>query len=154
MDSVPSIVTLTTDFGEGSRYVAAMKGVILRECPRVTIVDITHSVPAQDIAFAARVWDHTSAWFPDDTIHLAVVDPGVGTDRVLVYVEIGTQRYVGPDNGLFTCLAAGQSPRRIIAISEPALWLPVVTPTFHGRDIMAPVVVKLASGLDPQRLGP
>ncbi len=154
MDGSPPIVTLTTDFGEGSRYVAAIKGVILRECPQVTIVDLTHAVPPQDIAFAARVWDHATEWFPALTIHLAVVDPGVGTDRELVYVEIDNQRYVCPDNGLLSCLAARQSPLRIFAISEPEFWLPAVTPTFHGRDIMAPVVGKLASGLDPRRLGP
>ena len=97
-----SIVTLTTDFGAGSPYVAAMKGVILNINPAVTLVDISHAVPAQDIRHAAVVLEEVADRFPADTIHVVVVDPGVGTDREIVYVRIGRQQFVAPDNGLLS----------------------------------------------------
>lgn len=148
------VITLTTDFGAGSRYVAAMKGVILSICPTATIVDIAHDVPPQDIRRAALLLDDAAEWFPSGTIHVAVVDPGVGTDRAIVYARIGTQQFIAPDNGLLSRLAARTPPEMLIRLSDPAYWLKKISATFHGRDIMAPVAAHLASGLDPRRLGP
>jgi S-adenosyl-L-methionine hydrolase (adenosine-forming) len=149
----PAIITLTTDFGTGSRYVGAMKGVILSINPAPQIVDLSHAVPPQDIRAGAIVLAETAPWYPPGTIHVAVVDPGVGSKRRLVYVEIGNQQFIGPDNGVFSRLAAVQPPSKIISIDEPQYWMPDVSRTFHGRDIMAPVAARLSLGLAPEKLG-
>jgi len=151
---VTSIITLTTDFGTGSPYVAAMKGVILSINPEARLVDLTHEIAAQDVRQAAVVLENTAEWFPEGTIHVAVIDPGVGTDRAILYAKIGTQQYVAPDNGLLSRLASRQSPSKLIRLTEPEHWLPEVSSTFHGRDIMAPVAARLSLGLEPERLGP
>jgi S-adenosylmethionine hydrolase len=148
------IITLTTDFGTGSPYVAAMKGVILSLNPRATIVDLTHGIAPQDIAGGAWTLEETTPWFPEGTIHVAVVDPGVGTGRLIVYARIGTQHYVCPDNGLLDRLARRSPPFTIVTVVRPEFWLPAVSSTFHGRDIMAPVAARLSLGLDPGELGP
>ena len=153
-DHVVGTITLTTDFGAGSPYAAAMKGVILSICPAATIVDIAHDIPPQDIRRGALVLDEAAEWFPAGTIHVAVVDPGVGTDRAIVYAEIGPQQFIAPDNGLLSRLAARTPPAKIIRLARPEHWLPEVSATFHGRDIMAPVAARLALGLDPDLLGP
>jgi hypothetical protein len=151
---MPAIITLTTDFGLGSPYVAAVKGVILSINPDVRLVDLSHGIAAQDVRHGAMVLANAAPWFPAGTIHLAVVDPGVGTLRQIVYVEIGDQRYVCPDNGLLSRLTLKATPNRIIAIENREHWLPNVSATFHGRDIMAPVAARLSLGLDPNQLGP
>ena len=148
------IITLTTDFGVGSSYVGALKGVILSNNPEVRLVDISHSIAPQQILQAAQVLEETTPLFPPETIHLAVVDPGVGTSRAIVYVEIGQQRYVCPDNGLLGLLANRQRPSKIIRITSERFFRQPVAPTFHGRDIMAPVAAQLSLGLDPTELGP
>jgi S-adenosylmethionine hydrolase len=149
-----SIITLTTDFGAGSPYVAATKGVILSICPTATIVDISHDIPPQDIRRGALVLDEVAEWYPKGTIHVAVVDPGVGTDRAIVYARIGEHHYVAPDNGLLSRRAARTTPSKIVQLANPEYWLEQVSSTFHGRDILAPVAAHLAAGLDPDRLGP
>jgi S-adenosyl-L-methionine hydrolase (adenosine-forming) len=149
----PAIITLTTDFGHGSRYVGAMKGVILSINPRATIVDLSHAVPPRDIRAGAILLAETATWFPPNTIHVAVVDPGVGSKRRIIYAEIGNQRFVAPDNGLLSRLAMGQRPSKMISVDEPRHWLPDVSRTFHGRDIMAPVAARLSLGLAPEELG-
>lgn len=149
-----SVITLTTDFGTGSPYVAAMKGVILSINPAATLVDLTHDVRPQDVRQGALVLDGTSGFFPEDTVHVAVVDPGVGTDRKIVYARIGRQQYVAPDNGLMTRLARRRKPEEIIALTEPGYWRSPTSATFHGRDIMAPVAARLSLGLAPEQLGP
>ncbi len=149
-----SIITLTTDFGAGSPYVAAMKGVILSINPEVTLVDLTHDVPAQDIRHAAMVLDSVCPRFPADTIHVAVVDPGVGTDRAIVYARMGGQQFIAPDNGLLSRLAERHRPDQLIRLANPEFWLPEVSATFHGRDIMAPVAAHLTRGVAPEQLGP
>jgi S-adenosylmethionine hydrolase len=149
-----SVLTLTTDFGTGSPYVAAMKGVILSIHPRATIVDITHDIRPQDISHGAIVLEDVCDRFPPDTTHVVVVDPGVGTDRAIVYARIGCQKYVAPDNGLLSRLAKRTPPSQIIHIQEPKYWLQPVSATFHGRDIMAPVAAHLSLGVDPTLLGP
>lgn len=148
------VITLLTDFGADSPYVAAMKGVILSINPDVTLADLTHSVPPQDIRHGALVLAETLPWFPADAIHVAVVDPGVGSSRRILCLEFGQRRCIGPDNGLYSRLAAQQPPSRITAVTDPQFWLPTVSATFHGRDIMAPVAARLSLGLDPRRLGP
>lgn len=148
------IVTLTTDFGQGSPYVATMKGVILSIAPEVTLVDVTHRVPPQDIRHAALVLGGVTSYFPDGTLHVAVVDPGVGSGREILYAEIAGQRYLAPDNGLLSRLALRTPPSKIVALTDPAWWRHPVSATFHGRDIFAPVAAHLSRGLDPDRLGP
>lgn len=147
------IITLTTDFGEGSRYVAAMKGVILSINRDARLVDLSHSIPAQDIRAGAIALAATVGFYPPETIHAAVVDPGVGTERRIVYARIGSQQFVAPDNGLLSRLASGERPSKIVGIDEPRFWLPRVTSTFHGRDIIAPVAARLSLGLSPDELG-
>lgn len=151
---MPRIITITTDFGVGSPYVAQMKGVILSISPEVTLVDITHAIPPQDVRQGALALAEATRWFPSETIHLAVVDPGVGTARQIVYVRMGQHDFVAPDNGLLSRLALATPPSTIIGVTEPGFWLPAVSATFHGRDIMAPVAARLSLGLDPTRLGP
>ncbi len=151
---MPPVITLSTDFGTSSPYVAAMKGVILSLNPAALIVDITHAISHQDIRQGALVLEEAARWFPPETIHVAVIDPGVGTERKIVYARFGDQQFVAPDNGLLSRLALRASPSTIITVAEPEHWLPVVSATFHGRDIMAPVAARLSLGLDPARLGP
>lgn len=146
-------ITLTTDFGTGSPYVAAMKGVILSINPAATIVDITHDVPPQDVRYAAIVLEDVAERFPEGTIHVAVVDPGVGTDRGIVYARIGRQQFVAPDNGLLSRLAHRSAPESVLRLSRPEYWLQPVSATFHGRDVMAPVAARLSLGLAPKHLG-
>jgi hypothetical protein len=149
----PAIITLTTDFGEGSRYVAAMKGVILSLNPAARIVDLSHHVPHQDVRAGAIALAETTPFFPPNSLHVAVVDPGVGTARRIVYARIGRQQYIAPDNGLLSRLAAANSPSKIVSLDEPRFWLPRVSNTFHGRDVMAPVAARLSLGLSPDELG-
>src|SRR5690349_6780622 len=111
-----SIITLTTDFGAGSPYVAEMKGVILGINPTVRLVDITHEIFPQDIRQGAILLTEATPWFPAETIHVAVVDPGVGTSRRLVYARIGDQQYLVPDNGLLSLLAKRNRPGRIVEL--------------------------------------
>ncbi|MCA9232367.1 MAG: SAM-dependent chlorinase/fluorinase [Planctomycetales bacterium] len=149
-----SIITLTTDFGPSSPYVAAMKGVILSINPAVQLVDISHAIPPQRVLQGAQVLAETTPLFPAESIHVAVVDPGVGTSRAIIYAEIGRRRYVCPDNGLLSRLAERESPSRIIRVTSERFFRHPVAPTFHGRDIMAPVAAHLSLGLDPSEMGP
>jgi hypothetical protein len=147
------IIALTTDFGTGSPYVAAMKGVILSINADVAIVDLTHAVPPQDIRNGALALAQVAETFPAGTIHVAVVDPGVGTERCLVYASIHGQHFVAPDNGVLDGLARHQTPDKIVVLTNPRYWRPEVSATFHGRDIMAPVAAHLSLGVDPDQLG-
>jgi S-adenosylmethionine hydrolase len=147
------IITLTTDFGTGSPYVAQMKGVILSICPDANLVDISHAIGPQNVREGAIVLADTTPRFPAGTFHVAVVDPGVGTSRRIVYAKIGEQRYIAPDNGLLNLVAARQQPKVIVAVENREYWLPEPSNTFHGRDIMAPVAAHLAGGVDPRKLG-
>ena len=110
-------------------------------------------MPHQDVRRGAIVLAETAPFFPPDTIHVAVVDPGVGSERRIVYARIGTQQFVAPDNGLLSRLAAAEPPSKIVSLDEPRFWLPRVSATFHGRDIMAPVAARLSLGLSPDELG-
>jgi S-adenosyl-L-methionine hydrolase (adenosine-forming) len=148
------IITLTTDFGSGSPYVAQMKGVILSICREVDLVDLSHTIRPQCIREGAIALGDATPRFPAGTIHAAVVDPGVGTSRRIVYAEIGQQRYLVPDNGLLSWLALRQPPRLIVALENADYWLPEASHTFHGRDIIAPVAAHLAGGVESKKLGP
>jgi S-adenosylmethionine hydrolase len=150
------LITLTTDFGTDSPYVAAMKGAILCINPVARIVDLSHDIPAQDVRHAAFFLAEAVPYFPPGTLHVVVVDPGVGTARAVLYVAVGGQRLLVPDNGCWTLLACeGQPhPLRVIRLSEPRFWRPVVSATFHGRDIFAPVAAYLTLGVSPSELGP
>jgi hypothetical protein len=149
-----ALITLTTDFGFGSPYVAAMKGVILGINPAARLVDISHDVCPQNIQHGALLLAEATPWFPASTIHVAVIDPGVGTQRKLIYARISDQHYLAPDNGLLSLLAKRQKPVRIVELANSEIWLPDVSHTFHGRDILAPVAAQLSLGLEPERLGP
>lgn len=146
------IITLTTDFGTTDSYVGAMKGVLLSICPKATIVDLTHELPPYDVNEAAFVFEQARRWFPKRTIHVAVVDPGVGSTRRPLLVEAGGHYLVGPDNGLFTyALGLGGAKARLL--SNEKLFLKPVSATFHGRDIFAPCAAHLAAGMPPAKFG-
>ena len=148
-----SIITLTTDFGNGSPYVGAMKGVILSINPAAVIIDLTHSVSPQNIRQAALGLVTAAPHFPAETVHVIVVDPGVGTDRFLLCAKIGDAYYLAPDNGVLDALAREKKPDKIVALTNAAYWLPRVSETFHGRDIIAPVAAHLSLGTTVESLG-
>jgi len=148
------LVTLTTDFGLRDSYVAQLKGAILSRAPGAVLIDVTHEIGPHDIAAAAAVLADLPRAFPGGTIHLAVVDPGVGSARPLAAFEAAGQRFVGPDNGLWGMVARRYPPARIHRLENRSLWNAVVSPTFHGRDVMAPVVAYLANGGDLDEVGP
>jgi S-adenosylmethionine hydrolase len=147
-------ITLTTDFGRDSPYVAAMKGVILSINPAAAIADVSHGITPQNIAEGAFVLGEATRWFPRDSIHLAVIDPGVGTDRKIVYARVGDQQYVCPDNGLLSYVCRDRQPEQAFEVINQSFFLDEVSQTFHGRDIMAPVAAHLSLGLLPEKLGP
>jgi len=149
------LITLTTDFGTGSHYVAAAKGVILALNPEVRILDLNHDIPAQDLRQAAFFLASTLPYFPEETLHVVVVDPGVGGQRSILYVELASVRLLVPDNGCWTWLIEGGRRRpRVIRLTEKRFWRSRISATFHGRDIFAPVAANLSLGLDPRELGP
>lgn len=144
MVSARSIVTFTTDFGLADAYVAQMKAAVLRQCPEATLVDITHLVPPQDILAGSIALERAIAAFSPKTIHVAVVDPGVGTNRRLLLVRINGQIVLCPDNGIITWPHRRHGPAEFAEL----LWRPPekVSATFHGRDILAPAAGCIASG--------
>ncbi len=147
------IITLTTDFGTRDPFVGVMKGVILGLAPGVRLVDLTHEISAHDVLQGALALEAAVPFFPAGTIHLAVVDPGVGSARRPLAVAAAGQHFVGPDNGLFSFIfrAGGWSAVRLEAA---AYRLPTVSQTFHGRDIFAPAAAHLALGIPLNRFGP
>lgn len=152
-----SIITLMTDFGLQDSYVAAMKGAILRIAPQVSLIDITHLIQPQDIRHGAIALGSSAVYFPDGTIHLCVVDPGVGTARRPMAARFGPQGYVGPDNGLITALHAWSQqhgwPMAFYHLDKPEYWLKDISNVFHGRDIFSPVAAHLARGLPFDAVG-
>ena len=172
------IVTLTTDFGDGG-YVGAMKGVVLAISPDTVLVDISHDVPPQDIAHGAFVLGSAYRYFAPSTVHVGVVDPGVGTSRRALLVITPAGRFLAPDNGLLTYVLADHQcvePSQCAVVSEgkrfmaplmspvpegcsayalcrPEYWRHPVSDTFHGRDILAPVAAHLSRGVPPGQLG-
>jgi S-adenosylmethionine hydrolase len=151
--SLGALITLTTDFGAGSGYPAQMKGVLLSALPDARIVDISHEVAHFDVLGAALLLEACVPWFPRDAVHVAVVDPGVGTARrALCVVDAEGRRLVGPDNGIFTpFLGAGA---RLYALADREVLPEPRSATFHGRDLFAPAAAFLARRGAPERLGP
>jgi S-adenosylmethionine hydrolase len=150
----PGILTLTTDFGSVGPYVAALKGVMLELAPGTQFVDVCHTISPQNILEGGFVLAGIVDVFPKGTVHLAVVDPGVGTERRLIAVSVADQWFVLPDNGLVTGVARGRIPAGIWEITNPAIRRTVVSATFHGRDILAPASAHLIRGGNPAELGP
>jgi len=147
-------VTLTTDFGTRDGFAGQMKGVILRIHPEVMVVDVTHDIEPFDVIGAALVLKGVADRYPEGAIHVAVVDPHVGSERRGIVVQSNGQTYVGPDNGLFTFVLGPSDVWEAREIANPALMLPDPHPTFHGRDIFAPVAAWLARGRDFSEVGP
>lgn len=168
-----SVITLTTDFGADDAYVAIMKGVILSTNLEVNIVDITHSVEPQNVYQAAFILGYTYRYFPKKTVHVAVVDPGVGSERRGVILKTPSALFVAPDNGILSYVidelssakdsVAQYSPDQdlvtlgkgfeVVAITEPRFWRQPVSTTFHGRDIFAPIAATLTLDISPYELG-
>jgi len=148
-----AIITLLTDFGTEDTYVGVMKGVITSICPSAQVIDLTHQVPPQDIATGAFLLDVSVDYFPEGAIHVAVVDPGVGTARKPVALRTAKAFFVGPDNGIFTLVLQRQQLLQAICLDNPRYHLPTVSSTFHGRDIFAPVAAHIACGVSMEELG-
>ncbi len=148
------IITLTTDFGLADGYVATMQGVILSIAPGATLVDLSHQVPPQDVRSGAFVLYQAVPYFPTDTIHVVVVDPGVGSQRRALAVHTSHGTFVAPDNGVLSYVLASADVHEAISLTNPDYQLPRVSTTFHGRDIFAPAAAHLAAGVLLNDLGP
>ncbi|MDK9706717.1 MAG: SAM-dependent chlorinase/fluorinase [Desulforhopalus sp.] len=149
----PPIVTLLTDFGMQDEYAAVIKGVILRHAPTARLVDISHLIPPQSVTTASHLLARTYSYFPSHTIHLVIVDPGVGTSRAILAVAADSHYFVGPDNGVFTPVFEHANTLTVYRINPSQLFHKTCSSTFQGRDIMAPVAGQLAAGLDICRIG-
>lgn len=147
------IITLTTDFGLADPYVAAMKGVILSIAPQARIVDLTHHIRHGAVTEATLLLREAYGFFPKGTVHVAVVDPGVGSDRRPILVVTDDYYFVGPDNGIFWPIVETLSPYEVLHLTSETYFLPRISQTFHGRDIFAPAAAHLAGGADPRRMG-
>ena len=150
----PPPISLITDFGLADGYVGAMKGVIIDVLPWVQIIDITHDIKPQNIRQAAFVLHTAAPHFPQCTVHLVVVDPGVGTDRRPIAVYTDDAVFVGPDNGVFTWIYKTQTVREIRELANPYYKRAKVSPTFQGRDLFAPFAAHIAAGVPAPSLGP
>jgi S-adenosyl-L-methionine hydrolase (adenosine-forming) len=155
MDIKPSgIITLLTDFGLSDPYVGIMKGVILSIHPEARLVDISHEIYPGAVRQAAILLEETYPFFPPGTIHLTVVDPGVGSGRRPIGLKAMDQVFVGPDNGVFSALLRARDRCSVVHLTEEMFFLPSLSHTFHGRDIFAPVAAHLARGVDLPEMGP
>lgn len=148
------LITLMTDFGLQDGYVAAMKGLVLGLMPAARFVDITHLIPPQDIRWGSYILKSCYADFPPGTIHLAVVDPGVGTHRRAIAIQTARHFFVGPDNGLFSYILEEEVSVEARLLENRTLFRDTISSTFHGRDIFAPVTAHLAAGTPFESLGP
>jgi S-adenosylmethionine hydrolase len=133
------VITLTTDFGLQDSFVGIMKGVIAGINPQAEPIDLTHGIPPQDVLAGALTLRHAVRYFPTGTIHVAVVDPGVGGARRPLLIECNGNFFIGPDNGLLSLALENRDPARIVELTNPAYHLHPTSRTFHGRDIFAPV---------------
>ncbi|MCY3549480.1 MAG: SAM-dependent chlorinase/fluorinase [Candidatus Poribacteria bacterium] len=159
MSESSRIITLTTDFGIRDTYVGIMKGVILGINPNVQVVDLTHAIPPQDIYEAAFSIYAAHSYFPRGTIHVIVVDPGVGSDRRAIVCQTDNAFFVCPDNGVLSYLLQSteneaRPPVNAVEIQNKAYYLPEVSNTFHGRDIFAPIAAHLSLGIPLEDIGP
>jgi hypothetical protein len=147
------LITLTTDFGLQDSFVGMMKGVIAGINPTAAVVDLTHGIPAQDVIAGALTLRHSIGYFPRGTIHVAVVDPGVGSARQPVLIECDGSYFIGPDNGVLSLAIADKKPELIVHLSNSAYHLQPMSSTFHGRDIFAPVAAHLSLGMPVTAFG-
>lgn len=147
------LVTLLTDFGTADHFVSSVKAVILGVNPNVEFMDITHQVPAQDIFAGALMLRNAYSVFPRFTLHLAVVDPGVGSSRRPIIVMTDNFNFIGPDNGIFSYIYQMEQINRVVHVNTPHYYREPVSPTFHARDIFAPVAGWMTKGVDPLRIG-
>jgi len=154
METESPLITITTDFGTEDAYVPAMRGTMLSICPDAQLVDITHEISPQDVMEAAFVLQSAVPYFPGGTVHLVVVDPGVGTDRRAVALRYGDHWFVGADNGLFPLAMDQRAPDAAVELDDPSFWRSETpSTTFHGRDIFAPAAAHLAAGTSVHDLG-
>lgn len=153
MTETTPIVTLLTDFGQTGSYVGAMKGVMLSITPSARLVDISHEVSPQDIQQAGLILSNVYSFFPAHTVHLVVVDPGVGTHRNPIAVQTPHGRFVAPDNGVLTRVLLLERDWRAVALDNPDYWRAAPSHTFHGRDIFSPAAAHLAGGVPLDQLG-
>jgi hypothetical protein len=154
MPSASSIITITTDFGTEDAYVPAMKGTMLSIAPDARLVDVTHAIAPQDVMASAFVLQSARPYFPAGTVHLVVVDPGVGTERRAVAARWDDHWFVGPDNGLFPLVFDGDAPDAAVELDQPSAWrTDTPSTTFHGRDIFAPAAAHLAAGRALEDIG-
>ncbi len=149
-----AIISLITDFGLEDEYAGLMKAVILGIDPLARIVDISHAIEPRNIIQAAFLLESSYRHFPPGSIHVVVVDPGVGTTRALIYLETNAHRFLTPDNGVLSLVMDPLRPASLRRLENPTLWRPRVSATFHGRDILAPAAAHLSRGVDARELGP
>jgi len=147
------LITLTTDFGYRDSFVGVMKGVIAGINPQAQVIDLTHGIPPQDVMAAALALRHSIAYFPRGTIHVVVVDPGVGGGRRPLLIESAGNFFIGPDNGALSLAAAAAESMQIFQLSNPEYRLKPISATFHGRDIFAPAAAHLSLGVAPAAFG-
>src|SRR6266851_950005 len=146
------LITLTTDFGLSDHFVGVMKGVIAGIAPKARVIDISHDIAAYNVAEAAFVVSEAWPYFPKGTIHVVVVDPGVGSSRRPLLAEAGGHFFVAPDNGALSMIYEA-SAHKVRVISNPKLMRKEISRTFHGRDVFAPAAAHLASGVAPAQFG-
>jgi len=147
------LITLITDFGHKDPFVGIMKGVIFSINPNANVIDLSHGIPPQDLTAGALMLRYSAPFFPHGTIHVAVVDPGVGTTRRPVLIESEECFFIGPDNGIFSLALEGKKVSRIIHLANGTYHLKPTSATFHGRDIFAPVAAYLSLGVPPEDFG-
>ena len=148
-----AIITLTTDFGTDDEYAGMMKAAILSIDTAAIIVDITHGIDAQDVVQGAFMIDAAFGYFPKGTVHIVVVDPGVGTDRSIIGAKMSNHFFVAPDNGILGLVLAGGNPESVVRLENSDYFLDRISSTFHGRDIMAPVAAHIGCGVPLSRMG-
>lgn len=146
-------ISLLTDFGTKDHFAGTMKGVIHGIAPKTTVIDISHEVPPQDIKSAAFLLKCTYSYFPKNTLHLIIVDPGVGSRRKIILVETKNYFFLAPDNGVLSYALETEKVQNVTEITNEKYWLKTVSRTFHGRDIFSPVAAHLANGVSPLKLG-
>ncbi len=147
------VVTLLSDFGDRDGFVGVVKGVILKHCPQAQLVDLSHAISPQDVLGGALVLAEAVRHFPPRTVHLAIVDPGVGSARRPLLIETADFVLVGPDNGLLSLAAAAAKVERILHLDRPEYFQPSPSRTFHGRDVFAPLAARVAAGESLEALG-
>ncbi|MBX9688551.1 MAG: SAM-dependent chlorinase/fluorinase [Candidatus Obscuribacterales bacterium] len=148
------ILTLTTDFGTLDGYVGIVKGVILSICPEANIIDLSHELPAWNVSAASWIIGNSYPYFPQGSIHLAVVDPGVGSKRRAVAIEAAGQVFIGPDNGIFSAALQNSAEIKAFELNNDKFWRKELSTTFHARDLFAPAAAHHAAGIALSELGP